>query len=57
MEEQPPGRIARVKVLVQNVEMDLLTLELVRDLTQMERGPGQPIEAGDDQRISFPDIF
>jgi hypothetical protein len=57
MEQQASGRIPRVEVLIEHLKVDLLTCEFLRDLTQMQGGSCQPIQARHHERIAFPNLF
>lgn len=56
VEEEPPGGIGRVDVLIEDDKIDALLAQVLGNLAKMERGPGQPVDAGDDQLITFTDI-
>jgi hypothetical protein len=57
VKQQASGGITRVNVLIEDLEMDVFALQDISDLTQMQRGACQPIEAGHDERITFPHII
>jgi hypothetical protein len=57
IEQQVSGRIPRVDVLIEHLKVDLFTCEFLRDLTQMQGGSCQPIQARHHERIAFPNIF
>ncbi len=42
---------------IEHLEIDLLTVERICDLTQVQGAPCQAIQTGHHQRITFPDIF
>ena len=44
-------------MLVKDLQVDLLAVEFGRDLTEMQRRAGEPVQAGHDERVAFPHIF
>lgn len=57
IEQQTARRIVRIDALIEDLEIDLFSGKLFRDLAQMQGRASQPIQAGHDEGIAFPDVL
>jgi hypothetical protein len=57
VEQQMSSRITGVDMLIEDLQVHLLAVEFGGNLAQMQCGAGEPVQAGHDEGIPFPDIF
>src|SRR4051794_16725647 len=56
LEDEPPPAGCRIDCLLEALKADALLLEVSDEVDEVAKGPTQPIQAPDDQRIALADI-
>jgi hypothetical protein len=57
VEQQASRRRARLHLLIEDLQVDLLPLEYGRDLAEMQGRAGEPIQTRHHEHVAFPDIL